>query len=67
MVRLRAQAVLWYSRRHDLQRPLDHMRAMPRPNANIVRACVCSTPRTELAALVRSAARDLGKAWLPGG
>ena len=27
----------------------DHMRAMPRPVANIVRACSCVTLRTELA------------------
>jgi hypothetical protein len=29
----------------------DHTRAMPRPVANIVCACVCIRPRTELATL----------------
>jgi hypothetical protein len=43
-------------RRHDLQRPLDHTRAMPRPVANIVRACVCVTLRTGLATFGCSAA-----------
>ena len=34
----------------------DHTRAMPRPIANIVRACVCVTLRTELATFGRTAA-----------
>jgi hypothetical protein len=33
----------------------DHTRAMPRPVANIVRACVCVTLRTELATFGRTA------------
>jgi hypothetical protein len=37
----RAQAAPWRLRRHDLQRPCDHTRAMPRPIANIVPACFC--------------------------
>ena len=35
----------------------DHTRAMPRPIANIVRACVCVTLRTELAIFGRTAVR----------
>jgi hypothetical protein len=41
----------------------DHTRAMPRPVANIVRACVCVTFRTELATFDRTAAKlDGGQA-----
>jgi hypothetical protein len=46
----------------------DHTRAMPRPVANIVRACVCVTLRTELATLGRTAAtlsRGHGKSLDP--
>ena len=45
----------WCLRRHDLQRPSEHTRAMPRPVANIVRVCVCLTLRTELATFGRTA------------
>jgi hypothetical protein len=41
----RAYVAPWCIRRHDLQRPLDHTRPMPRPVAVIVRACVCVTFR----------------------
>ena len=41
---------------------------MPRPVANIVRACVCVTLRTELTTFGRAAAmlaRGQGKSWTP--
>jgi hypothetical protein len=46
----------------------DHTRAMPRPEANIVRACVYVTLRTELATFGRTAAtlpRGHGKSLDP--
>ena len=46
----------------------DHTRAMPRPVANIVCACVCVTLRTELATFGRTAAtlpRGHGKSLDP--
>jgi hypothetical protein len=48
----------------------DHTRAMPRPEANIVRACVCVTLRTELATFSRTAATlpaATARAWIRTG
>jgi len=48
----------------------DHTRAMLRPEANIVRACVCVTLRTELATFGRTAATlpaATARAWIRTG